>query len=498
MPTPRKLDEAQSGRTEMETTTVPDPEPQAANPSAHPPVLTRLRATLVWLWPWLALAAIAVAAVWHVIDFENPLDREYPAVKRLTFSRRPPAAYRLAEPGDTLDRIAIYASAAAAVVALGGLSLARGNRGLWVAAVALAAAGYWHAVTPGPTFDGWHGLGWRAIADGTTPWGPRIALALAAVGLLTLVAAPLLAQRSRWPELWRTARAEGTASLWSAAVIGVVLRQFEIPGVEPVGYWPRCAFAFGLVAFGLALLRALPPLPPPVILRRLAMTAAGCGVWLALVAGGIGMTWYHRPLARLRTVVPGRIYICAMPTARGLEVAQARHHFKTIINLFPEDTPLRSPLLPDELRFARSHGIHYVGSPSDDESSSAFLDQTLALAQDPSAWPILVHCHGCMDRTPAWMGIYRFVVQGSPLADVMQEIERHRGCLPKASVTLLYNRVLPPRAPERFAADPTAQRLVECARGTANPSGRSRRWRPVSANPTAAARVSGTADSPVR
>ncbi len=53
--------------------------------------------------------------------------------------------------------------------------------------------------------------------------------------------------------------------------------------------------------------------------------------------------------------------------------------------------------------------------------------QTLALAQDPSAWPILVHCHGCMDRSPAWMGIYRFVVQGRPLLEVMQEIERHRG-----------------------------------------------------------------------
>ncbi len=122
-------------------------------------------------------------------------------------------------------------------------------------------------------------------------------------------------------------------------------------------------------------------------------------------------------------------------------------------------------------KFARAHGIRYVCSPSDPSpaAAEAFLNQTLALAQDPSAWPILVHCHGCMDRSPAWMGIYRFVVQGRPLLEVMQEIERHRGYRPKASVILLYNRVLPPRARERYEADPTAAILRQCAAGTHDP-----------------------------
>ena len=137
----------------------------------------------------------------------------------------------------------------------------------------------------------------------------------------------------------------------------------------------------------------------------------------------------------------------AMPTLRGLEIAQARHPFRTIINLFPEETAQGSPLSARRAEIRREHGIRYLGSPSDpsDAASSAFLDETLALAQDPSAWPILVHCHGCMDRSPAWMGIYQFVVKERPLLEVMQEIERHRGYRPKASVILLYNRVLPPR-----------------------------------------------------
>jgi hypothetical protein len=51
----------------------------------------------------------------------------------------------------------------------------------------------------------------------------------------------------------------------------------------------------------------------------------------------------------------------------------------------------------------------------------------------------------------------------------MQEIERHRGYRPKASVILLYNRVLPPRAKERYQADPTAAILRQCAAGIFDP-----------------------------
>ena len=74
-----------------------------------------------------------------------------------------------------------------------------------------------------------------------------------------------------------------------------------------------------------------------------------------------------------------------------------------------------------------------------------------------------------MDRTPAWVGIYRFVVRGRSLAEVFRFIEGHRGYRPKATVTLLYNRVLPRLAPERYANDPTAALLHRCAEGTTDP-----------------------------
>src|SRR5262249_35088351 len=145
---------------------------------------------------------------------------------------------------------------------------------------------------------------------------------------------------------------------------------------EPVGYWPRWEFVWSLTAFS-AVLARLQPKPSGRPLVALSFAAGGAAVWSALVVGGVWLTWYHRPLDRLRAVVPGKIYMSAMPTARGLKLAHARHRFKTVINLFPEDTPYRSPRLPEELRFVEKYGLRYVGSPSDVESANDFLDLTL-------------------------------------------------------------------------------------------------------------------------
>lgn len=433
----------------------------------------RLGSAIGSCWHWIVLGALLVPAIWHVVDFPDDRDPEFPRVARPTFSRRPPPAYRLAEPGDTLDRVAVYLAAGSIALACAGLNSRRGDSGpdLWPVAVILGLALGWHAATPGPCFDGWHGLGWRAIFDPSAPVLLRKLLIFAAVVVAALIAIPLLSQWRGLVHAWRAGRDRRAAWLYVAAAVLIVLRQIDPPGVEPVGYWPRWAFLAGLLAFNLALIRSWPTAEgcPRSATRSIKLT--GIIQWGCLVVAGIWLTWYHRPLNRLRTVEPGRIYMSAMPTYRGLEVAQRRHGFRTIINLFPEDTPGRQSLdLPDELRFARERGITYLNNPSDPREADEFLDRTLALAQDPQAWPILIHCHGCMDRTPAWMGIYRFLVQGRPLDTIFREIEQHRGYRPKASVTLLYNRVLPPRAPERFEADPTAKILRRAAAGTRDPA----------------------------
>lgn len=410
-------------------------------------------------WPWLVLLTAALPAIWYVVDHESDLDGEYPTVVRPTFNRFPPAAYRVAEPGDTLDRLALYAAATATVIAaIGGHRQFRatGRAGFWPGAAAVSLAALWFAMTPGPLPDGWHGLGWGAILDPRAPGGMRIALAVAAGGLLAAVVGS---------RVWRLAtEAQSTRrGLLAAALLLVGLRPLDLSAAGPPGYWPRCAFFLGLLAWTMALMRGLPPRPAGLRWRRSMASLAACAVVAALVLGGRMMLWYQRPLDRLRTIVPGRLYISAMPNRRGLELAQQRHHFRTIINLFPEDTPLRSPRVAEEEAFVRERGLRYLRNTTFATDPDRFLDATLALARDPASWPVLVHCHACMDRTPAWVGIYRFAEEGQPLARVFQEIERHRGLRPKATVTLMYARQLPRLAPARFAADPVAPILLHCA-----------------------------------
>jgi hypothetical protein len=424
-------------------------------------------------WPWLALVLAVLTAGWYWTDFEGDPDGEFPAVVRPTFSVRPAPAYRLAEAGDTLDKLGIYLGATAVVFATwGAIRSRREGRGLglWPAAMALGAAAGWHAATAGPWPDGWHGLGWRNLANPGAPAGLRAGLLAGLIGVKLALGSGLAASWRRRGELVRAARERGALALLILAAVLVALRQGALPAsVEPAAFWPKWAFVWGLLAFVFALVRlaGLPTLAT-VSRPRLVRLAAVAAV-LGLAVGGRWLVWYQRPIPRLKAVVPGKIYISAMPDARGLELAQSRHHFKSIINLFPEDTHLRSPLLPQEEAFVREHGLTYLRNTTFDADGDAFLKQTLDLAQNPDAWPILVHCHACMDRTPAWAGIYRFVVEGKPLREILCEIEQHRGYRPKASVTLLYNHVLPKVAPGRAASDPTAQALRGYADGTPDP-----------------------------
>src|SRR5436190_6097310 len=127
------------------------------------------------IWPWLVLALATLPAFWYVMDFESDIDPEFPRVVRPTFNTYPPPAYRFAEAGDTIDHVAVYVASAATVLSAWGL--VRGpSRRPWAAALAISLAGYWHAATPGPLMDGWHGLGWRAMFNPQAPGTIRATL----------------------------------------------------------------------------------------------------------------------------------------------------------------------------------------------------------------------------------------------------------------------------------------------------------------------------------
>ena len=62
-----------------------------------------------------------------------------------------------------------------------------------------------------------------------------------------------------------------------------------------------------------------------------------------------------------------------------------------------------------------------------------------------------------MDRTPAWLGIYRFLYEGRALAEVLREIEQHRGYRPKASVTCCTTTPSASEPRSATVADPTGR-----------------------------------------
>jgi hypothetical protein len=426
-------------------------------------------------WMWAVLAAVAGVAVWHAVDFESDPDGEYPAVIRPTYSPFPPAAYRLAEPGDTLDRMALYlASLLIAGTGIGVLATGRDRRPNWVLALVGSVLAWWYAATPGPSPSGWHTLGWRAITNPNAPFGLRLSLGAVFVALVVIPAVVWATGRGSATSPHHSPRVRTIRTLILATAGLALFRLIDPSGLEPAGYWSRWGLVLAEVSAVMAMGLGLAELN--LGRRRLAAGLAGTVGAVGLISIGLGLIEYHRPIPRLKQVVPGRIFISAMPDYRGLERAQARHKFKTIINLFDENGPQRSKLWPQEMAFVRDHPeIRYLRSPGGAADDGAFLDETLAVVQDPNAWPVLVHCHGCMDRTPAWLGIYRFVVERRTLTEVFREIEAHRGYRPKASVTLLYHHVLPRLAPDRYALDPVWPRIAEAVRGVPDPYASERR-----------------------
>ena len=146
-------------------------------------------------WPWLVLASMrdpGGLARRRLRGGHRPRVPHGRVARRSAACR--PSAYRLAEPGDTLDRIMIYLAAAGVVLAAGGLAAAPRPRALAGRAGRRAWPASGTARRPGPAVDGWYGLGWRTIADPRAPL--RFALGL-------LAAAVALAERRRRRRLSR-------------------------------------------------------------------------------------------------------------------------------------------------------------------------------------------------------------------------------------------------------------------------------------------------------
>src|SRR5262249_12958390 len=134
--------------------------------------------------------------------------------------------------------------------------------------------------------------------------------------------------------------------------------------------------------------------------------AVAAGLFLAAFSAGTYVyfrsTYSHNK--RLRVVVPGRFYRSGQLTADGFTEAVERFGIRTIINV-QDDVPDpdlwtsyfdRTPLEESEL--CRRLGVRYVWLAPDlvgrDELNPRpkAIDEFLALMDDESTYPALIHC----------------------------------------------------------------------------------------------------------
>ena len=142
---------------------------------------------------------------------------------------------------------------------------------------------------------------------------------------------------------------------------------------------------------------------------------------LILMAGGGYWYFIQIALPHFGTVREGVLYRSGQP--RGLGLAWIKHAgIRTLINLRKP----HSSGTPEEKAYAAKNGLNFhnfsIGS------SQADIEQTvarfLAIVDDPSNWPILVHCSRGKERSGVLSAVFRIEYDRWPNDQALQETYR--------------------------------------------------------------------------
>jgi len=163
------------------------------------------------------------------------------------------------------------------------------------------------------------------------------------------------------------------------------------------------------------------------------LIAALIGVLVGVPSVIIRSTYaFHK---RLREVDPGRLYRCGQETAEGFADAVKRHGIRTIVNLqvdFPDpdiEYSFWRPGTIKESKLCEQLGVRYVWIAPDvvsprsrPEQRPKAIDEFLKLMDDPTVYPVLIHCKAGLNRTGCMAAIYRMEYQGWTPAEACREM----------------------------------------------------------------------------
>ncbi len=165
-----------------------------------------------------------------------------------------------------------------------------------------------------------------------------------------------------------------------------------------------------------------------------------CGTILFVIAV-VPVVHYRASYAhakRLRVVTEGRVYRSGQMTAAGFEDAVRRHGIRTVVNLqdeYPDPDLARGYFdrrTVKESEVCARLKVRYVAIAPDllprrqvPLRRPAAIDAMLAVFDDPSAYPVLIHCRAGLHRTGCMAAVYRMEYEGWTPQRAVDEMRAH-------------------------------------------------------------------------
>ncbi|MFN4259741.1 MAG: fused DSP-PTPase phosphatase/NAD kinase-like protein [Gemmataceae bacterium] len=160
--------------------------------------------------------------------------------------------------------------------------------------------------------------------------------------------------------------------------------------------------------------------------------------WLVLAVPLLYYRYDYGRKKRLRVVTPGVLYRSGQMTAAGFADAVRHYGIRTIINAQDEfpDPNIRNGFLDSstvrESELCRQLGVRYVHiSPSDLVSPNGAgperppaIDAFLAIMDDPTQHPVLLHCRAGLHRTGVLSAVYRMEYEQWTPLQAINELRR--------------------------------------------------------------------------
>ena len=160
-------------------------------------------------------------------------------------------------------------------------------------------------------------------------------------------------------------------------------------------------------------------------------------VVVAIIVGG-PFALYRADYAhakRLREVTPGRFYRSGQMTAAGFREAFEKYHIKSVINLQHENP---DPLVPEnwlgkptitESQVCKDNGVKYflltpdiLPEPNSVDKEPPVVEAFRKILDDPSNYPVLIHCKAGLHRTGRLTAIYRMEYEDWSHAAAVREL----------------------------------------------------------------------------